>query len=71
VCLIGDVVILLEFIDGYVVDVWVFIFYYFVDGCEYFVFGFGDWVSLCVLWVEELLFVWLYSECLIGDVFGS
>lgn len=36
-----------------------------VDGKEYVVFVMGD-----VLFGEELVLVWVYLECFIGDVFG-
>lgn len=64
--------VFLCFGDGFIIMVDVVIFDGFVDGCEYLLFGFGDWCGVfeCVNDGGEDFLVCLYSECFMGDVFG-
>jgi GTP cyclohydrolase II len=66
-----QLVIPLEFADGYAADARVYTFRGLVDGREHLALGLGDRVSPCVSRVDDPPLVRLHSECLTGDVFGS
>jgi GTP cyclohydrolase II len=66
-----QLVIPLEFADGYAADARVFTFHHLVDGREHLALGLGDRVSPRVSRADEPPLVRLHSECLTGDVFGS
>jgi GTP cyclohydrolase II len=66
-----QLVIPLEFADGYAADARVYTFHGLVDGREHLALGLGDRVSPCVSRADDPPLVRLHSECLTGDVFGS
>jgi GTP cyclohydrolase II len=66
-----QLVIPMEFTDGYAAEARVFTFHHLVDGREHLALGLGDRVSPRVPRAEEPPLVRLHSECLTGDVFGS
>jgi GTP cyclohydrolase II len=66
-----QLVIPLEFADGYAAEARVFTFHGLVDGREHLALGLGDRVSPCVSRADDPPLVRLHSECLTGDVFGS
>ena len=66
-----QLVIPLEFADGYAADARVFTFRGLADGREHLALGLGDRVSPCASRADEPPLVRLHSECLTGDVFGS
>jgi GTP cyclohydrolase II len=66
-----QLVIPLEFADGYAAEARVFTFHGLVDGREHLALGLGDRVRAVVSRAEEPPLVRLHSECLTGDVFGS
>jgi GTP cyclohydrolase II len=66
-----QLVIPLEFADGYAADARVFTFHGLVDGREHLALGLGDRVRPVASRDDEPPLVRLHSECLTGDVFGS
>ena len=67
-----QLVVPLEFSDGFATRARVFSFEGLVDGREHVALGLGDRLSPCVSRVDEPApLVRLHSECLTGDVFGS
>jgi GTP cyclohydrolase II len=66
-----QLVIPLQFADGYAADARVFTFHHLVDGREHLALGLGDRVSPRVSRADAPPLVRLHSECLTGDVFGS
>ena len=66
-----QLVIPLEFADGYAADARVFTFHGLVDGREHLALGLGDRVRPVVSPDDDPPLVRLHSECLTGDVFGS
>jgi GTP cyclohydrolase II len=66
-----QLVIPLEFADGYAADARVFTFHGLVDGREHLALGLGDRVRAVASRAEGQPLVRLHSECLTGDVFGS
>ena len=66
-----QLVIPLEFADGYAADARVFTFHGLVDGREHLALGLGDRVRPVVSPDDHPPLVRLHSECLTGDVFGS
>jgi GTP cyclohydrolase II len=66
-----QLVVPLEFSDGFATGARVFSFDGLVDGQEHLALGLGDRVSACVSPAEDPPLVRLHSECLTGDVFGS
>src|SRR4051794_12384589 len=66
-----QLVIPLQFADGYAADARVFTFHDLVDGREHLALGLGDRVRPVASRADEPPLVRLHSECLTGDVFGS
>ncbi len=66
-----QLVIPLEFADGYAADARVFTFHGLVDGREHLALGLGDRVRPVASRDDDPPLVRLHSECLTGDVFGS
>jgi len=66
-----QLVIPLEFGDGFAADARVFTFHGLVDGREHLALGLGDRLSPCASRSEDPPLIRLHSECLTGDVFGS
>jgi GTP cyclohydrolase II len=66
-----QLVVPLEFADGYAADARVFTFHGLVDGQEHLALGLGDRVRPCGSRADVPPLVRLHSECLTGDVFGS
>ncbi len=66
-----QLVVPLEFSDGFATRARVFSFGGLVDGQEHLALGLGDRLSACVRRDDRTPLVRLHSECLTGDVFGS
>jgi GTP cyclohydrolase II len=66
-----QLVIPLEFADGYAADARVFTFHGLADGREHLALGLGDRVRAVACRDDSPPLVRLHSECLTGDVFGS
>jgi GTP cyclohydrolase II len=66
-----QLVIPLEFADGYAADARVFTFHGLSDGREHLALGLGDRVRAVASRDDSPPLVRLHSECLTGDVFGS
>ena len=66
-----QLVIPLQFADGYAADARVFTFHDLVDGREHLALGLGDRVRPVASRADDPPMVRLHSECLTGDVFGS